>query len=75
MVIIDREIFPNFYVGDKTPPIFQGILNLSPESFYKGSVIQPDIFKGVVDDFLANGVKILDVGSRKYSSWSNCNNP
>ncbi|MHA1109571.1 MAG: dihydropteroate synthase [Promethearchaeota archaeon] len=64
MVIINRELFPNFYVGDTTPPIFQGILNLSPESFYKGSVIQPDIFKRVVDEFLAKGVKILDIGSR-----------
>ncbi len=64
MVIINRELFPNFFVGDKTPPIIQGILNLSPESFYKGSVIQPEIFEGVVDDFLAKNVKILDVGSR-----------
>lgn len=64
MVTINRELFPNFYVGDKTPPILQGILNLSPESFYKGSIIQPDIFKEVVNDFIANGVKILDLGSR-----------
>ena len=64
MVIIHRELFPNFFAGDKTPPIFQGILNLSPESFYKGSVIQPDIFNGVVTNFLDKGVKILDVGSR-----------
>lgn len=64
MVIIHRELFPNFFVGDKTPPIFQGILNLSPESFYKGSVIKPDIFNGVVNDFLARNVKILDIGSR-----------
>ncbi len=64
MVIIDREIFPNFHVGDKNPPIYQGILNISPESFYKGSVIKPEIFTKVVDDFLVKNVKILDVGSR-----------
>ncbi|MBN2155820.1 MAG: dihydropteroate synthase [Candidatus Lokiarchaeota archaeon] len=64
MVIIHRDIFPDFFIGDQTPPLFQGILNLSPESFYKGSVIQPDIFNGVVKDFLKKGVKILDVGSR-----------
>jgi dihydropteroate synthase len=64
MVIINREIFPDFFVGDKNPPILQGILNLSPESFYKGSVIQPDIFNGVVNDYIAKGVKILDIGSR-----------
>jgi len=64
MVIIHHELFPDFFIGDKTPPIFQGVLNLSPESFYKGSVIQPDRFNGVVKNFLARGVKILDVGSR-----------
>ena len=72
MVIINREIFPNFVIGDKTPPILQGILNLSPESFYKGSVIQPEIFEGVVDEFLAKNVKILDVGSGSAAARSLC---
>jgi dihydropteroate synthase len=64
MVEIKREIFPNYYIGDHRTPVFQGILNLSPESFYKGSVIQSNIFSDVVNNYVDMGVEILDVGSR-----------
>ncbi len=64
MVSINNEILPDFFIGDNYPPILHGILNLSPESFYKGSIIKSVDFKEKVDAFIKNGAKILDLGAR-----------
>lgn len=64
MVSINCEILPDFSIGDDNSPIIHGILNLSPESFYKGSIVKSVDFKEKVDGFIKNGAKILDLGAR-----------
>lgn len=64
MVLINKELFPNFNIGDNFPPIIQGVINISPESFYKGSIFKVDQINGQFQKFLDNGVKIFDVGAR-----------
>lgn len=64
MVIIKKEVFPNFFIGDEYEPIIQGIVNLSPESFYKRSVVKRDEINGQIKSFIDKGAKILDVGAR-----------
>lgn len=71
MVIIQREIFPGFSIGDLELPILQGIVNISPESFYKGSIVRRDEINGKIKNFLDNGVKILDVGARSTAPGVN----
>lgn len=64
MVFIKKEVFPDFIIGDEYEPILQGIVNLSPESFYKQSVVKRDEINGKVKSFIDNGAKILDIGAR-----------
>ncbi len=53
-----------YEVGDNHPPLITGVINLSPESFYKGSIefenagIEPKIL-----DMINCGVAIIDVGA------------
>jgi len=63
-MLIHNEIFPNFPIGDDIFPIFQAVINLSPESFYKGSFIKPNDVTTKIDGFIKNGAKIIDIGAR-----------
>ena len=42
---LSKEIFPNFYVGDRTPVQIMGVINLSPESFFQDSYTPQDSLK------------------------------
>ena len=64
MVRINKQLFQNFHIGDDYPPIIQAIINLSPESFYKGSVVKKDEINEIISNFIKNGVKIFDLGAR-----------
>jgi dihydropteroate synthase len=64
MVVINCELFPNFFVGDFTPVHIMGVINLSPESFYKGSFIPVDSIKQKVQDFVKMGATFIDIGAR-----------
>jgi len=58
-------------IGDDYPPIIMGVLNLSPESFYKGSVYEGEInLKQAALDMVKNGAKMLDLGARSTAPWS-----
>lgn len=58
-------------IGDDFPPVLMGVLNLSPESFYKGSVYSSnDRLKAVAEQMISNGAKILDLGARSTAPWS-----
>jgi dihydropteroate synthase len=64
MGFINRQLFPGFWIGDFHKPIVMGVINLSPESFYKGSVYSKSTIIPLILDFIANGAKILDFGAR-----------
>ncbi|MFW9896191.1 MAG: dihydropteroate synthase [Candidatus Thorarchaeota archaeon] len=70
-----NEIYMNLYdileIGDKYPTVIMGVLNLSPESFYKGSVYS-DVrsLKKAAQKMINNGAKMLDLGARSTAPWS-----
>jgi len=70
-----NEIYAKFFdfleIGDNYPTIIIGVLNLSPESFYKGSVY--DSAKKIefaTKNMINNGAVILDLGARSTAPWS-----
>lgn len=68
---IHVKLFDNLEIGEDYPTIVMGVLNLSPESFYKGSVYTTKKeIKAAVDKMLEFGVKVFDVGGRSTAPWS-----
>ena len=70
-----NQIYAKFFdfleIGDNYPTIVMGVLNLSPESFYKGSVY--DNAKKIdlaTKNMIDNGAAILDLGARSTAPWS-----
>jgi dihydropteroate synthase len=52
-------------VGDHSPVRLMGIINVSPESFFKGSVFSSrDDMRRVAERMAADGADMLDVGAR-----------
>ena len=48
-----------------------GVLNLSPESFYSGSVYEEkEKLENATTHMIKNGAKILDLGARSTAPWS-----
>ncbi|MCD6484369.1 MAG: dihydropteroate synthase [Candidatus Odinarchaeota archaeon] len=60
-----NERIGNISVGDNEPPKIVGVINISPESFYKDSVItaQSDNLINYVEKMIQDGVDIIDVGA------------
>jgi dihydropteroate synthase len=54
-------------VGDEYPARIMGVINLSPESFYKGSLTALDNVVDRAKQMVAEGADFLDVGGR--STW------
>ena len=54
-------------VGDAQPVRIMGVINLSRESFYKGSVVQADSVIDAVDRMIEEGADLIDIGAR--STW------
>jgi dihydropteroate synthase len=68
---INTTFYDFFEIGDNFPPIIMGVLNLSPESFYKGSVYDNiDTLKTATIEMIKNGAKMLDLGARSTAPWS-----
>ncbi|MHA2088631.1 MAG: dihydropteroate synthase [Promethearchaeota archaeon] len=70
-----KEIYMNLYdileIGDRYPTVIMGVLNLSPESFYKESFYHDTkSLKTATLEMINNGAKILDLGSRSTAPWS-----
>jgi len=58
-------------IGDDHPTVIMGVLNLSPESFYQGSVYKEATkLESAALDMIQNGAKILDLGARSTAPWS-----
>jgi dihydropteroate synthase len=50
-------------IGDKYPVRVMGVINLSPESFYKGSVaVEEDDIRQIITRFETEGADIIDIG-------------
>ena len=68
---IHAKYYNFFEVGDDFPTIIMGVLNLSPESFYSGSVYEGlEILERASKEMIANGAKMLDLGARSTAPWS-----
>jgi dihydropteroate synthase len=70
-----KEIYMNLYdileIGDRYPTVIMGVLNLSPESFYKESFYHDTkSLKTATLEMISNGAKILDLGARSTAPWS-----
>lgn len=65
-MVVDTTIC-GLKIGDRYPAQVMGILNLSPESFYKGSVVSPDQVLETALQMVEDGASFLDVGAR--STW------
>lgn len=65
------KLFDFLEIGDKFPTVIMGVINLSPESFYKGSIyMEPDKIREAASDMIKNGAQILDIGGRSTAPWS-----
>lgn len=56
--------------GGNHPPHVMGILNLSPESFYKNSVRDSSSIVEAAQKMIDDGATLLDVGARSTSPWA-----
>ncbi len=56
--------------GGNQPPHVMGILNLSPESFYKNSVRDSFSILEAAQKMIDDGATLLDVGARSTSPWA-----
>ena len=70
-----KQIYMSLYdtleIGDGFPTVIMGVLNLSPESFYKGSVYTDvQVIKNITIEMISNGAKLLDLGARSTAPWS-----
>lgn len=54
-------------VGDTQPVRIMGVINLSKESFYKGSVVQADSVLEAARKMIEEGADLIDIGAR--STW------
>ncbi len=65
------KLFDSLEIGDDHPTVIMGVLNLSPESFYQGSVYEEAVkLESAALDMIQNGAKILDLGARSTAPWS-----
>ena len=68
---IYAKLFDFLEIGDNFPTVIMGVLNLSPESFYKGSVYNDlTLLEKATVEMVDNGAKILDLGARSTAPWS-----
>jgi len=68
---IYTKIFDLLEIGDDFPTVIVGVINLSPESFYKASVYdKPEEIRDAASEMIKNGAKILDIGGRSTAPWS-----
>jgi len=68
---IYAKYFDFLEIGDNFPTVIMGVLNLSPESFYKGSVYNDlTLLEKATLKMVDGGAKILDLGARSTAPWS-----
>ncbi len=68
---IYTKLFDFLEIGDDFPTMIMGVINLSPESFYKGSVyVEPKKIRDAASEMIKNGAQIIDLGGRSTAPWS-----
>jgi dihydropteroate synthase len=68
---IHAKLYNSLEIGDDFPTVIMGVLNLSPESFYQGSVYSDTIsVSNAATQMIGNGAKIIDIGGRSTAPWS-----
>ena len=68
---INTKLYDLVELGDDYPTVIMGVINLSPESFYKGSIYDNlKQMKIAASEMIDNGAKILDLGARSTAPWS-----
>jgi len=68
---IQVKLYDFLDIGDDFPTIIMGVLNLSPESFYKGSVYEDQkALEKITLEMINNGAQMLDLGARSTAPWS-----
>lgn len=68
---IYTKLYDFLEIGDDFPTVIMGVVNLSPESFYKGSVyVEPGKIRAAASEMIKNGAQILDLGGRSTAPWS-----
>jgi dihydropteroate synthase len=68
---IGTKLFDFLNIGDDFPTVIMGVINLSPESFYKGSVyVEPKMIREAASEMIKNGAHFLDIGGRSTAPWS-----
>ena len=68
---IYTKLFDLIEIGDDFPTVIVGVINLSPESFYQGSVYEkPEKIRKAASEMIKNGAQILDIGGRSTAPWS-----
>ncbi|WP_048204368.1 dihydropteroate synthase [Methanococcoides methylutens] len=65
-MVVDVDIC-GLKIGDNRPVRLMGVINLSRESFYKGSVVDTDSVLDVAQRMIDDGATIIDLGAR--STW------
>ena len=71
MRLINIKLFDCLEIGDSFPITIIGVINLSPESFYKGSVLMDlNDLSSIIENMIQNGAKIIDIGARSTAPWS-----
>lgn len=65
-MVVDTDIC-GMKVGDQYPSHVMGIINLSPESFYENSVVNPDSALEIAQKMVKDGATFIDIGAR--STW------
>ena len=69
-VLVLKSKIRGLTFGDDQPPYVMGILNLSPESFYKNSVIDASSILEAAQKMVDDGASLLDIGARSTSPWA-----
>jgi dihydropteroate synthase len=65
-----RAILGGISVGDGLPVAVMGVLNVSPESFYRGSVYpDPDELLGAAEGMVEAGAEVLDLGAMSTAPY------
>ncbi len=71
MNAIHMKLFEDLDIGERFPTVVMGVLNISPESFYEGSIYTTqNELRDATEQMIRNGAKILDMGGRSTAPWS-----
>ena len=64
-----RGKFAGIKVGDGEKVAVVGVINLSPESFFRGSVVKPENAGNVAEKMVEEGADIIDVGAMSTAPY------